>query len=121
MTKPLPHDATRDAHQAGGSGGHATARGGSRLILLHRLFLALLGGYAFTWGFTTLGVTGLVALGVDFHEAETALLLLAFLVFLPLFLWAFAAHSLARVWAVLGGGALSMTAAALGLQQLLLS
>lgn len=87
---------------------------------LHRLTAALLGGYAFTWGFTTLGVTGLVALGVDFHEAETALLLLAFLVFLPLFLWAFAAPSLARVWALLGGGAVLMGAAALGLQQVLL-
>ena len=78
------------------------------------------GGDPFTWGFTTLGVTGLVALGVDFHEAETALLLLAFLVFLPLFLWAFAAPSLARVWALLGGGAVLMGAAALGLQQVLL-
>ena len=87
---------------------------------LHRLAAALFGGYAFTWGFTTLGVTGLVALGIDFHEAETALLLLAFLVFLPLFLWAFAAPSLARVWALLGGGAVLMSAAALGLQQVLL-
>lgn len=59
-----------------------------------------------------IGVAGLVALGVDFHEAKTALLLLAFLVFLPLFLWAFAAASLARVWAALGGGAVFMTAAA---------
>lgn len=117
MIKPLPQDLLR----AGGSGGRTTARGGLRLILLHRLLLALLGGYAFTWGCTTLGVTGLVALGVDFHEAEMALLLLAFLIFLPLFLWAFAAPALARVWAVLVGGAVSMTAAALGLQQLLLS
>ncbi|THF60253.1 iron uptake protein [Pseudothauera rhizosphaerae] len=89
--------------------------------MLHRVAAALLGGYAFTWGFTTLGVAGLVALGVDFHEAETALLLLAFLVFLSLFLWAFAAASLVRVWAVLGGGAVCMTVAALALQRVLLT
>lgn len=107
MTKPTPQD--------------AAPRGRAQLATLHRLVAALLGGYAFTWGFTTLGVAALVALGVDFHEAETALLLLAFLVFLSLFLWAFAATQLSRVWAVLGGGALFMSAAALGLQQVLLS
>jgi len=99
----------------------AAPRGPTHLAILHRLVAALLGGYAFSWGFTALGVSGLVALGVDFHEAETALLLLAFLVFLSLFLWAFAAASITRIWAVLGGGALFMSAAALGLQHLLLS
>jgi len=87
----------------------------------HRLVVALLGSYAFTWGLVTLGIALLVALGVDFHEAETALLLLAFLTFLPLFLWAFATPSLTRIWALLGGGALFMSAAALGLQQVILS
>jgi len=92
-----------------------------RLSITHRLAAALLGGYAFTWGLVALGVASMVALGVDFHEAEKALLLLAFLVFLPLFLWAFAATSLARVWAVLGGGAVFMTAVAWGLQRVLLA
>lgn len=91
------------------------------LSLIHRLAVALFGGYAFTWGLVAFGVAGLVALGADFHEAETALLLLAFLVFLPLFLWAFAAASLVRVWAVLGGGAVVMTAAAWGLQRVLIA
>ncbi|KAB2916027.1 MAG: iron uptake protein, partial [Dechloromonas sp.] len=36
-------------------------------------------------------------------------------------LWAFAATGLARVWAVLGGGAVLMTAAAWGLQRVLLA
>lgn len=107
MTKPSPQD--------------AVPRGRTRQAILHRLVAALLGGYAFTWGFTALGVAGLVALGVDFHEAETALLLLAFLVFLALFLWAFAAANPARVWGRLGGAALLMTAAAWGLQRVLLS
>ena len=96
-------------------------RGGLGLSVFHRFVAAVIGAYAFTWGLVALGVAGLVALGVDFHEAETTLLLLAFLVFLPLFLWAFAAASLVRVWAVLGGGAVFMTTAAWGLQWVLLS
>jgi len=89
-------------------------------FFLHAL-LGLSGSYAFTWGFTALGVAGLVALGVDFHEAETTLLLLAFLVFLPLFLWGFAAACFTRVWVVLFGGAVFMAAAAWGLQRVLLA
>lgn len=84
--------------------------------VLGRIAASLLGGYAFTWGITTLGITGLVALGVDYHEAHTVLMLLAFLFFLGAFLWAFAARSLARVWLVLAGGGLAMTAAAWALQ-----
>lgn len=89
-------------------------------FFLHGL-LGLSGSYAFTWGFTALGVAGLVALGVDFHEAETILMLLAFLVFLPLFLWSFASPRQGRVMALLFGGAALMTAAAWGLQRLLIA
>lgn len=117
MINPTPQDAALPD----GPGPHSALPGRRRLSILHRLVAALAGGYAFTWGVTALGVAGLVALGQDFHEAETAMLLLAFLVYLPLFLWAFAAASLARVWAVLGGGAVIMTAAAWGLQRLMLS
>lgn len=85
-----------------------------------RIAAAVLGGYAFTWGFTALGIAGLVALGVDFHEAETGMLLLAFLVYLSLFLWAFATASVMRVWVLLGGGAVLMTAAAWALQRSIL-
>ncbi len=92
-------------------------RAASRLSVAARVIAAVLGGYVFTWGFTALGMAGLVALGGDFHEAETGVLLLAFLVYPALFLWAFAAASPARVWAVLGGGAVLMTAAAWALQR----
>lgn len=92
----------------------------SALHLVARIAAALLGGYAFTWGFTGLGIVGLVALGVDFHEAETAMLLLAFLVFLGMFLWVFAAANMVRVWALLVGGAVLMTSAAWALQRVLL-
>lgn len=86
------------------------------LPTINRIVAALLGGYAFTWGFTALGIAGLVALGVDFHEAETGVLLLSFLVFLGLFLWTFAARNMLKVWGVLLAGALSMTCIALVLQ-----
>jgi hypothetical protein len=43
-------------------------------------------------------MTGLVALGVDVHEPETGMVLVAILVFLALFLWAFASPRVARVW-----------------------
>jgi hypothetical protein len=89
-------------------------------ITINRITASLVGGYAFTWGFTGLGIVLLVALGVDFHEAETAMLLLAFLVFLGLFLWAFAAASMVRVWVSLIGGATLMTAATWALQRALL-
>jgi len=90
------------------------------LSAINRITAALLGGYFCTWGFTGLGMVGLVALGMNFHEAETAMLLLAFLVFLGLFLWAFAAANMVRVWAWLAGGGAVMTAAAWALQRALL-
>jgi CHASE1-domain containing sensor protein len=46
--------------------------------------------------------------------------MLAFLVFLVAFLWAFSAANVKRVWLVLAGGGLSMTAAASLVQRALL-
>ena len=90
------------------------------LLVMNRITAALVGGYAFIWGFTAFAIAGLVALGVDFHQAETGILMLAFLVFLVAFLWTFAARSMLKVWAVLGLGALVLIGTALGLQQQLL-
>jgi hypothetical protein len=87
---------------------------------INRIAAALVGGYAFTWGFTAFGIAALVALGVDFHAAETGVLLVAFLVFLGLFLWAFATASVLRAWLLLGGGGLLMTGIAWALQRALL-
>lgn len=80
--------------------------------IAQRVAASLLGGYAFTWGFSALGVASLVAMGVDFHDAEHGVLILAWLVFLTAFLWAFAASSAGRVWVVLAGGAALMTGGA---------
>src|SRR5690606_27450799 len=69
-----------------------------RLHLALRLACALLGGYAFTWGF--------IALGMEFHDAEHLSSMLGLLLYLAVFLWAFAARSLRRAaWVLLGGGA----------------
>jgi uncharacterized membrane protein len=77
-----------------------------------RVAASLLGGYAFTWGFVVLGMALLLTVGVSYHEAETLAFLLAFLVFLTAFCWAFTERRVARVWAVLAGGGAIMTAAA---------
>jgi len=72
----------------------------------------MLGGYAFVWGFVTLGVALMLAAGASFEDAHHLLYLLAFLVFLVVFCWAFVAASLARVWWVLAGGGAVMSVAA---------
>ena len=77
-----------------------------------RVAASLLGGWAFVWGFTNLGIAVLVAAGMPYAEANTLLMLLAFIVLLIAFCWAFAAASVVRVWAVLAGGGAVMTAAA---------
>ena len=90
------------------------------LIHLTRVAAAVFGGYAFTWGFSAIGITFLVAMGIGFHEAETAVLMLAFLVFLAAFLWAFAAATVKKVWIVLMTGAAGMSGAAWLLQHSIL-
>lgn len=84
----------------------------SWLPITSRVAASLLGGYAFTWGFTSLVIALGLAAGSDYHESQHLAFLLAFLVYLGAFLWAFAAASLARVWLVLAGGGALMTAAA---------
>ncbi|MFC4622207.1 iron uptake protein [Comamonas nitrativorans] len=86
----------------------------SGLSVLSRVLAAVLGGYACTWGFIALGTAGLFALGLEFHDAEHLSAMLGVLLYLAVFLWAIAARSLRRVWAVLaGGGALMAVAASL--------
>ena len=82
------------------------------LHVASRIAAGVLGGYLFTWGFTTLGIALLLIAGMPFGDAKTLAYLLAFLVFLVAFCWTFAAARLARVWVVLAGGGGAMTAAA---------
>lgn len=88
--------------------------------ILVRIAAAIFGGYAFTWGFIALGAALMFAAGMPFHDAEHLGYILGLLVFLAVFLWAFAARSLSRVWAVLAGGAIAMAGSASLLQQMLL-
>ena len=85
-----------------------------------RIAAGMLGGYAFTWGFIALVIVSLFAARLDFHDAETLGTILGFLVFLVVFLWAFAARSVVRVWAVLAGGGALMAGAAWLVQRALL-
>jgi hypothetical protein len=77
-----------------------------------RVAASVLGGYVFVWGFVSAGIALLVRGGLPYGEAQTALYLLAFLVYLGCFCWAIAAASLTRVWSVLAGGGVGMTALA---------
>lgn len=76
-----------------------------------RVAASLLGSYAFVFGFTTLGTVLGVAAGMPYGDAQTLLYLLAFLLFLSCFCWAFVPVSGARVWTVLLGGGAVMAGA----------
>ncbi|MDM0089418.1 MULTISPECIES: iron uptake protein [unclassified Variovorax] len=92
----------------------------SRVHLASRIAAGMLGGYAFTWGFIALLIGLLFAAKMEFHDAEALGYILGFIVFLGVFLWAFSARSLARVWLVLAGGGALMTGAAWLVQRALL-
>nr|WP_321169902.1 iron uptake protein [uncultured Roseateles sp.] len=91
------------------------------LPLLSRIAAAILGGYAFCWGFIAIAHSGLYALGMSFHDAEHLSALLGVLLFLVVFLWTFAARRVGLCWAVLLGGGGVMTGAAALIQRALLA
>ncbi|WP_039918649.1 hypothetical protein [Cellvibrio mixtus] len=88
--------------------------------VIARIGAGVLGGYAFVWGFIALGLAGFYAVGLPFHDAEALSNILGFLLFLVVFLWAFAASNLKRVWMILVGGGLLMTGIGALIQQSLL-
>jgi hypothetical protein len=71
-----------------------------------RVALALGGGYLFVRSGVAFSIAGLARLGVDYDSAWALAMMHAFLLYLVLLLWAFAARHLARVGLVLIGGAL---------------
>jgi hypothetical protein len=84
----------------------------SRVSGLHvasRVSASLLGAYVFVSGFISLGTALGVVAGMPYGDAHTLLQLLAFLVFLAGFCWAFTARSVLRVWLTFGGGGALMT------------
>jgi hypothetical protein len=92
----------------------------SRSATVLRVAAAVLGGYAFCWGFLAFALAGLYALGMAFHDAEHLGAILAFLLYVAAFCWAFVTPSLWRAWIVLAGGGAAMAAAASWLQHLIL-
>ncbi|PIM54974.1 iron uptake protein [Roseateles chitinivorans] len=91
------------------------------LALLSRIGAAILGGYAFCWGFIAVVHAGLYSLGMPFHDAEHLAAILAVLLYLAVFLWTFAARRTGLIWAVLLVGGGLMTGAAALIQRALLT
>ena len=72
-----------------------------------RVTASLLGSYVLVWGFVSLGIPLGVAGGMTYEDSQTLLFLLAFLLFVACFCWAYTAESALRVWlCFLGGGSL---------------
>jgi hypothetical protein len=92
----------------------------SRQHVVLRIAAAVLGGYAFCWGFIALAMSGLFALGMSFHDAEHLSAMLAFVLYAAAFCWAFVVRSLARAWLALAGGGALMAGAASLLQAALI-
>lgn len=75
--------------------------------LASRIAAAVLGGYAFCWGFIAAVMSLLFWAGMEFHDAEFLASLLGVLAFLVALLWTFVARRVWIAWVVLlGGGAL---------------
>ncbi|MGY1519785.1 iron uptake protein [Luteimonas sp. A482] len=84
----------------------------ARLQVVPRIGAAVIGGYAFAWGFVAAGASLMFAAGMGFHDAEFLASLLGVLAFLVVFLWAIAAKRPWRAWMLLlgAGGLLSVVA-----------
>lgn len=89
-----------------------------RWQIASRVAASLLGSYAFVWGLVMLGIGLCLQAGMAYSDAMALASLYAFVVFLVTFLWSFAAASVLRVWGVLLGGGVLMTAAGWWLSRL---
>lgn len=78
-------------------------------IVLARVLAGVFGSYLFVWGFSTLTIGVLVKAGVGYGEARTGVMLVAFLVFVCAFCWAFAARRLVHLYTLLFGGGAVMS------------
>ncbi len=84
----------------------------SPAMIVARLGASLVGGWAFTWGFVTLGIVIAVAAGMGYEDAELLVYMLAFPLYLTLLCWAIAARRFARFCVVLAIGAAVMSGGA---------
>lgn len=83
---------------------HAVSASLRTCLTLSRIAAAVIGGYAFAWGFAALGSMLLARFGMARTEAIVTATMLGFVVYLAAILWAFAARRLGIVWLVLAGG-----------------
>src|SRR5690606_42165360 len=83
----------------------------SPAAVVSRILAAIFGCYAFVWGVVALCVAALNGVGVEYHAAEQAMMILAFILYLVLFLWTFAAASLWRVRGVLASSSAALLVA----------
>ena len=97
-----------------------TAARAPRLRIASRVGAAVLGGYAFTWGFIALSTALLSKAGMGFHDAEFLSSAVGLLVFLVALLWTMACRRVALAWALLLGGGAAMAALASLLQKSIL-
>ncbi|MDC8783829.1 iron uptake protein [Roseateles koreensis] len=75
-----------------------------------RIAASFIGGWIFVFGLVMLGIAALLRIGMPYADAQMAMYLLAFLVWLAAFCWCYAAASAWRAWLVLLGGGVAMTA-----------
>lgn len=75
------------------------------LAVVLRVIGAVLGGYVFSAALVALLAAGLPLAGLPRSEAVVSAAMLGFVLYLLVLLWAFSVRSLARLWAVLAGGA----------------
>jgi len=87
--------------------------------VLARIAAAILGGYAFCWGFIALSMALLFAAGMPFHDTEHLSSMLGLLLYVTVFCWAFAARRLLHVWGLLAGGGALMAGLATLVQRAL--
>jgi hypothetical protein len=97
------------------------ATASQRLNVASRFAAALLGGYAFAFGFVAICSLAGFAAGLRFSDSQTLAWMLGVAVYLVALLWAFTPRSTGLVWSVLGGGGLVMGAAAWGLSRMIAS
>jgi|ACQI01.1.fsa_nt_gi hypothetical protein len=90
----------------------------SALHIVSRITAASVGGYIFTYGLSAFFIALAVVIGAAFDQAQMGFMMLAILVYLAAFLWAFSSKNLTKVWLILFGGGGIMVVAALGLQSL---
>jgi hypothetical protein len=102
-------------------GGVMAATASQRLNVASRFAAALLGGYAFTFGFVAICSLAGLAAGLRFSDSQTLAWMLGVAVYLVALLWAFTPRSTSLVWGVLGGGGLVMGVAAWVLSRMIAS